>query len=189
MSSQLRRWQPQEIVILIVGITTPILILAVNASAFVMLHLAQFRVGIAACALVSGLCLNGLGAYTALDRARAYARHLFAEYRVWIVAAAVVVVLAWSALGAWGTYWSMADPRRLPSLGAVLTAVWLLLLPFALTFVSRRLNLRLGSGATPRDTSHAGLRETSKGARLDARRTASNEPSSPTPTSKAVNRP
>ena len=37
---------------------TPVGILAVNASAFVMVHLQAFRIGIAACALVSGLVLT-----------------------------------------------------------------------------------------------------------------------------------
>lgn len=140
-----RPWRVQEIAILAVGVTTPLGILAVNASAFVMLHLAEFRLGIAVCALVSGLCLNGLGAYAALDRAQAYAPRLFAEYKWWIVGIAAVVVVAWSVFGAWATYWSMQDPRRLPNLAAVLTAFWLLLLPFALTFISRRLRLRLGA--------------------------------------------
>lgn len=131
---------------LAVGVATPVGILAVNASAFVMLHLAEFRVAIAVCALVSGLCLNGLGAYVALGRARAYAPQLFAEYRTWAVGLAAVVVLVWSVLGAYWTYQSMRDPRSLPNLYAVLTAVWLLLLPFAATALSRRFRLLQHSG-------------------------------------------
>ena len=53
----------REIVLLTLGVITPVGILAVNASAFVMVHLTQFRIGIAACALVSGLVLNGLTAW------------------------------------------------------------------------------------------------------------------------------
>jgi hypothetical protein len=49
----LRSRRLREIVLLTLGVITPIGILAVNASAFVMVHLTQFRIGIAACALVS----------------------------------------------------------------------------------------------------------------------------------------
>jgi hypothetical protein len=131
----------QELVFLVIGVTTPIGILAVNASAFIMLHLQEFRLGIGICALVSGLCLNGLGAYAALARSYSYAPRLYTEYRYWLVGIATVVVLGWSVVGAWLTYISMQNPRQLPNLAAVLTALWLLFLPFAVTFVSRRFKL------------------------------------------------
>jgi hypothetical protein len=136
-----RRRPLREFVILLVGLSTPVGILAVNLSAFVMMHLAEFRLGIAICALISGLCLNGLGAYVALNRAQASAPMLFAEYRWWAISLVSLVVVGWSVLGAWGTYWSMQDPRHLPNLAAVLTALWLLLLPFAAAFASRRFKL------------------------------------------------
>ena len=138
------RWERrriQDLVILVIGISTPLGILAVNASAFIMLHLGEFRLAIAVCSLASGLCLNGLGAYAALARAYGHAPRLYSEYRHWAVGIAVVVVTAWSVVGAWLTYISMQDPRHLPNLAAVLTALWLLFLPFALTFVSRRFRL------------------------------------------------
>jgi len=131
----------QDLVFLVVGVTTPIGILAVNASAFIMLHLQEFRLGIAVCALASGLSLNGLGAYAALARGYAYAPRLYAEYRYWLVGIATLVVVAWSVVGAWLTYVSMQNPRNLPNLAAVLTALWLLFLPFVVTFVSRRFRL------------------------------------------------
>ena len=53
----------REFVLLTLGVITPIGILAVNASAFVMTHLQAFRFGIAGCALLSGLVLNGLTAW------------------------------------------------------------------------------------------------------------------------------
>jgi hypothetical protein len=135
------RRRVQEVVILVIGVSTPIGILAVNASAFITQHLQQFRLAIGVCALASGLCLNGLGAYAALGRAYAYAPRLYAEYRTWAVGIAVVVVGAWSVIGAWLTYVSMQDPRQLPNLAAVLTAIWLLLLPFLMTFAARRFKL------------------------------------------------
>src|SRR5260370_33228853 len=52
----------RESVLLTLGVITPVGILAVNASAFVMLHPTQFRTGISACALLSGPGLHGLNA-------------------------------------------------------------------------------------------------------------------------------
>jgi len=136
-----RRRHIQDLVFLVIGVTTPIGILAVNASAFIMLHLQEFRLGIAICSLISGLCLNALGAYAALARAYSHAPRLYAEYRYWLVGIATVVVVGWSVVGAWLTYISMQDPKHLPNLAAVLAALWLLFLPFAVTFISRRFKL------------------------------------------------
>src|ERR1035437_7122935 len=63
----------RESVLLVLGVITPIGILAVNVSAFVMSHLAQFRIGIAALALLSGLVLNGLTAWWLLPLAVSFA--------------------------------------------------------------------------------------------------------------------
>ena len=63
MWTVLRSRRLRESVLLTLGVLTPLSILAVNVSAFVMVHLADFRVGIAACALLSGLVLNGLTAW------------------------------------------------------------------------------------------------------------------------------
>jgi hypothetical protein len=46
----------RESVLLSLGVITPLGILAVNVSAFVMVHLGAFRSVIAACALLSGQC-------------------------------------------------------------------------------------------------------------------------------------
>jgi hypothetical protein len=140
----------REIVFLVVGATTPVGILAVNVSAFVMQHLGQFRIGIAVSALVSSLSLNGLTAWAALSRAERFKPQLVAEYRVWLIATAVAFVIVFSAIGAYWTYESMQDPRRLPNIYAVLTALWLLFLPMVLALVARRLKV----GVTPRSPAH-----------------------------------
>jgi hypothetical protein len=133
--------QMREAVFLIIGVSTPIGILAVNASAFIMDHLLQFRVAIAVCALASGLSLNGLGAWAALNRGRRFVPDLYAEYKYWLIGGAVLFVIGWSVFGAYLTYGSMTDRHQLPNLYAVLTAIWLLILPVAMTFLTRRLNL------------------------------------------------
>jgi hypothetical protein len=130
----------REIVFLAIGASTPVGILAVNLSAFVMQHLSQFAVGIAVCALISGLSLNGLTAWVLMGRAERFAPQLFAEYRVWLVCAAVLIVLITAGVGAYLTLLSMQRPDQLPNIFAVLTALWLLFLPVLMTFVARRLN-------------------------------------------------
>jgi len=136
----------REIVFLVIGASTPVGILAVNASAFVMQHLNQFAVGIAACALISGLSLNGLTAWLALGRAERFAPQLFAEYRIWLHTAAVLIVLVTAVVGAWLTYLSMQRRDQLPNVYGVLTALWLLFLPVLMTFVARRLKNGIGLG-------------------------------------------
>lgn len=131
----------REAVFLIIGVSTPVGILAVNGSAFIMDHLSQFRVAIAVCALASGLSLNGLGAYAALNRGRRFVPDLYAEYRYWLIGGAALFVVGWSVFGAYLTYQSMQDRHQLPNIYAVLTAIWLLILPVVMTFLARRLNL------------------------------------------------
>src|SRR5256885_11221527 len=87
MSRRLR-----EIVLLSLGVITPLGILAVNISAFVMGHLPALRLIIAGCALVSGLVLNGLTAWWVLRLASRNANPLYREYRTWAIGAAVLIV-------------------------------------------------------------------------------------------------
>ena len=121
------------------GVITPIGILAVNASAFVMVHLTEFRIGIAACALISGFVLNGLTAWWLLRLASRNAPPLFREYRRWAIGAAVLIVLITAAAGGYLTYLGLRDPKRLPDLLSVVVATIMLALPFAVSLAGRRL--------------------------------------------------
>src|SRR6266571_8127721 len=103
----------REFVLLTLGVITPVGILAVNASAFVMAHLVAFRLGIAGCALLSGLVLNGLTAFWLLRLASLHAPPLFREYRVWAIGAAALVVLLTAGGGGYLTYLGLRDPSRL----------------------------------------------------------------------------
>ncbi len=118
---------------------TPVGILAVNASAFVMVHLTQFRIGIAACALISGLVLNGLTAWWLLRLAARNAPPLYREYRVWAVGAAVLIVLLTAAGGGYLTYLGLKDPQRLPDPLSVVVSTVMLALPFAVSIAGRRM--------------------------------------------------
>jgi hypothetical protein len=129
----------REAVLLTLGVITPVGILAVNISAFVMAHLPAFRLVIAGCALVSGLVLNGLTAWWLLRLASRNANPLYSEYRMWAVGAAAIIVLLTAAGGGYLTYLGLRDPRRLPDSLSVIVASIMLLLPLAVTFAGRRM--------------------------------------------------
>lgn len=139
----------REFVLWIVGIATPIGILGVNGAAFVMGHLAAFRLVIAACALVSSLLLNGITAVWVLRSVSAGFSSLYSEYRKWLIGAAGLVVLATSGFASYFTYVGMQDPRHLPNSVAVITAVLALGIPFALTWVGRRMAGRRAKAERP----------------------------------------
>src|SRR2546428_3967041 len=129
----------REYVLLTLGVLTPLGILAVNASAFVMVHLTAFRLIIAGLALLSGLVLNGLTAWWLVRLASLHAPPLFREYRMWVIGAAVIIVLLTAAGGGYLTYLGLRDSRRLPVSLSLVLAAFLLLLPFAVTFAGTRI--------------------------------------------------
>jgi len=159
--SRLASQHVREIVFLVVGASTPVGILAVNGSAFVMQHLSQFAVGIAICALISGLSLNGLTAWVVLGRAERYAPQLYAEYRIWLICAAVLIVAVTAGIGAYLTLISMQRADLLPNGWAVLTALWLLLLPVLMTFVARKLKNGVQSPVKTAERTEVAVRESS----------------------------
>jgi hypothetical protein len=129
----------REFVLLTLGVITPIGILAVNASAFVMTHLQAFRFGIAGCALLSGLVLNGLTAWWLLRLARRTAPPLYREYRWWAIGVAVGIVLLTAGGGGYLTYLGLRDPKHLPDTLSVVVATFMLVLPFAVSLAARRI--------------------------------------------------
>ncbi|HEX4213497.1 MAG TPA: hypothetical protein VIA06_09265 [Candidatus Dormibacteraeota bacterium] len=130
-------------ILIFLGVITPIFVLAVNVSAFIMAHLNDFRIAIALLALVSGLLLNGLSAYWALRFAQRQATPLFTEYRVWITALAVIAVLLSAVIGAYLNYLGLVNRRQLPNGLSVLGAVFTLAVPFGFTFFQRRILPRI----------------------------------------------
>src|SRR5258705_11450638 len=110
----LRSRRVRESVLLALGVITPIGILAVNVSAFVMTHLTEFRIGIAALALLSGLVLNGLTAWWLLRLASRSAAPLFAEYRRWAIGAAGLLAAPTARGGGFPTHLRHRAPRRPP---------------------------------------------------------------------------
>ena len=103
-----------------------------------MVHLEAFRIGIAACALVSGLVLNGLTAWWLMRLANKTAPPLFREYRKWLIGASLLLVVLTAGAGGYLTYLGLHDPRRLPDLLSVVVATIMLGLPFAVSLAARR---------------------------------------------------
>lgn len=128
----------RDLIFVVAGCFTPVGILAVNAAAFVMHHLDEFRTVLAVAALLSTLLLNGLAAGAAIRFAQRNAPLLYAEYRraAWI--AAFIVVVGTAAAAAYYTYIGMEDQRQLPNGAAILASVWALGTPFAITYADRR---------------------------------------------------
>jgi hypothetical protein len=129
----------REMVLLSLGVITPVGILAVNISAFVMGHLPALRLIIAGCALVSGLVLNGLTAWWVLRLASRNANPLYREYRTWAIGAAVIIVALTAGGGGYLTYLGMRDPTHLPDSLSIVVATFMLVLPLAVAFASRRI--------------------------------------------------
>ena len=104
-----------------------------------MVNLTAFRFGIAACAVVSGLVLNGLTAWWLLRLVSRTSPPLYREYRLPALIGAVLIVLATAALGGYLTYLGLRDPHRLPDVLSVVVAVVMIALPFAISIAARRI--------------------------------------------------
>jgi hypothetical protein len=104
-----------------------------------MVHLNAFRVGIAACAVLSGLVLNGLTAWWLLRMVSRNAPPLYREYRIWAMGGSVAIVLLTAAAGGYLTYLGLRDPKRLPDALSVIVATFMIALPFAVSLAARRI--------------------------------------------------
>lgn len=133
----LRGYLSSRLLLVAIGVVTPVGILVVNAAAFVMRNLVQFRIGIAVCALVSSLVLNGLTASWLLRLAGRREISIYIQHRDWATIVATIIVIGTSIGAAIFTYIGMSNPNHLPDGLAVITALLALLVPFALTYFSR----------------------------------------------------
>ncbi|HEV3096094.1 MAG TPA: hypothetical protein VG104_03005 [Candidatus Dormibacteraeota bacterium] len=133
----LRGYLSSRLVLLAIGIITPVGILVVNAAAFVMRNLQQFRIGIAVCALISSLVLNGLTASWLLRLAGRRSISIYVQHQEWASVVATTVVLATSIGAAIFTYIGMGNPSHLPDTLSVITALAALLVPIGITYFSR----------------------------------------------------
>ena len=133
----LRGYLSSRLLLVAIGIITPIGILVVNGAAFVMRNLEQFRVGIAVCALISSLVLNGLTASWLLRLAGRRSINIYLEHQEWATIIATIVVIGTSIGAAIFTYIGMSNPGHLPDTLAVVTSLLALLVPLGITYFSR----------------------------------------------------
>ncbi len=133
----LRGYLSSRLLLVVIGILTPVGILVVNGAAFVMRNLQQFRIGIAVCALISSLVLNGLTASWLMRLAGRRSISIYVKHQEWASVIATTVVLATSIGAAIFTYIGMGNPSHLPDTLSVLTALAALLVPIGITYFSR----------------------------------------------------
>src|SRR5260370_34407374 len=117
----LRGYLSSRLLLVVIGILTPVGILVVNGAAFVMRNLQQFRIGIAICALISSLDLNGLTASWLLRLAGRRSIALYLQHQEWASIIATIGVLATSIRDAIFTYIRMGHPSHFPDTPSLLT--------------------------------------------------------------------
>ena len=153
-----RRLQPQTLAIGILGVLTPIGILVVNASAWILQHLTPWRDGVAIMAFMSACLLNsftGFQVYRFL--ATRWPDFFIAkpDHRIKVFLGGAVVILA-TALGAgYFSFVGMERPSQLPNGVAVVTAFSALVIPLGIAGLSNRFRRetivqRTGSSSAPR---------------------------------------
>ena len=128
----------QEAIILAIGVFTPLGVLAVNGSAFLMQHFSETRLILTFGALLSGLLLNSLAAYAGHRRARRHVPDLLHEYRWSIWGLIVLIVVGSAVVGSYLTWLGLENASRLPNRYAVIASAFLLLFPFVITLLARR---------------------------------------------------
>ena len=124
----------------VLAVITPAGLVSVNVAAYVMGHLAAFRVGITISAVVSTVVLNGLTAITAyrLGLARWPDHWFFAAHRRGGLLAVFIFGLIFGAtLAGVLTYQGLSDPGKLPNLSTFIAGLIGLAIPLFAAFVLR----------------------------------------------------
>lgn len=119
----------------VIGLATPIGLLVVNFSAWVISQLSAFRWGVAVSAVISALILNSLSGINVYR----YIRNRWPDFIIsrpenenWVLIVAIVLVVVIAALSAIFSYVGMANPRQLPDGIAVLTGFLGVVIPMGL---------------------------------------------------------
>jgi len=131
----------------VIGLATPIGLLMVNFSAWVILHLGAFRVGVAVSATFSALILNSL---TAINVYR-YIRNRWPDFVIsrpqnenWVLVGAIALVIIIAVLSALFSYVGMSNPKELPNGIAVVTGFLGVVIPLGLILGLNRRQRRAG---------------------------------------------
>lgn len=120
----------------VIGLATPVGLLVVNFSAWVISQLGAFRWGVAVSAFISALILNSL---TAVNVYR-YVRNRWPEFvtsrqenGTWVLVGAITLILITAFLSSVFSYVGMANPHRLPNAIAVVTGFLGVMIPLGLS--------------------------------------------------------
>ncbi|MGH7665924.1 MAG: hypothetical protein ACRENY_05870 [Candidatus Dormibacteria bacterium] len=119
----------------VIGLATPMGLLVVNFSAWVISQLGAFRWGVAVSAFISALILNSL---TAINVYR-YVRNRWPAFVIsrpengtWVLIGAITAILVTAFLSSIFSYVGMANPRHLPDGIAVVTGFLGVIIPLGL---------------------------------------------------------
>jgi hypothetical protein len=125
----------------VIGLATPVGLLVVNFSAWVISQLGAFRWGVAVSAFISALVLNSL---TGVNVYR-YVRNRWPTWWVsreengnWVLAGAITVILIAAVGSSLFSYLGMANPRHLPNGIAVITGFVGVMIPLGLILILNR---------------------------------------------------
>jgi len=134
------RTTPRGVLLAAIALITPAGLVIVNAAAYVMVHLAAFRLAIAVSAVLSTAVLNGLTAVALYRVGQARWPDLWpfreSHGRAMLATGAAALLLLAGAAGLL-TYRGLADPRRLPNLQTFLAGLAGLAVPLLLALFLR----------------------------------------------------
>ncbi|MHB8331138.1 MAG: hypothetical protein ACYDEA_02960 [Candidatus Dormibacteria bacterium] len=119
----------------VIGLATPIGLLVVNFSAWVISQLSAFRWGVAVSAVISALILNSLSGINVYRYIRSRWPNFIIsrpENENWVLILAIVVIVVIAALSAIFSYVGMANPKQLPNGIAVVTGFLGVVVPMGL---------------------------------------------------------
>jgi len=133
---RVRRWAIPAL-----GAVTPVALIVVNVSVFIVKHLAAFRWSIAILAFVSGMMLNswiGLKIYRLFQKR--YREHALVSdvNQDVVLICGMAVIIAISFVTALFCYLGLSNEASLPNAMTFLTGIFAIAVPFAFQFVFQR---------------------------------------------------
>jgi len=131
-----KRW-----IIPIIGAVTPIMLIVVNISAFIVKHLSEFRWTIAVLAFVSSIMLNswaGLNVYRVVQRHRPDHPIVTERNQELVLVGGLGLIIGLAFLTAWFCYAGLSSEANLPNAATFYLGVFAILLPIAGQAIFRR---------------------------------------------------
>ena len=125
----------------IIGALTPIGLIVVNISVFIVRHLSEFRWSISILAFVSGIMLNSwaaLNVYRVLQRRRPDHALVKESNQELVLVGGMALVIAAAFLTALFCYMGLSSERDLPNAVTFLTGAAAFLVPILLQLIFRR---------------------------------------------------